>query len=170
TSSAAPSSRFSTSEIARARARVSPAFTPAASSSSGQSRRAIGPLYATAESGSASRRQLPNAVGSSAMLGQLTAQFSIVGMREHAGFRKLLLARLVSALGTWTAFCAVRIALYEQTGSAWWVSILLFCELVPGVILGIAVGPLINRWNRKRMMVFSDLGGAACFAAPPRDR
>jgi len=101
------------------------------------------------------------------MLGQLTAQFSIVGMREHAGFRKLLLARLISALGTWTAFFAVRIALYEQTGSAWWVSILLFCELVPGVILGIAVGPLINRWNRKRMMVFSDLGGAACFAALP---
>lgn len=101
------------------------------------------------------------------MFRQLTAQFSIVRVREHAGFRKLLLARLISALGTWTAFFAVRIALYQQTSSAWWVSVLLFCELVPGVILGIAVGPLIDRWNRKRMMVLSDLGGAACFAALP---
>ena len=54
----------------------------------------------------------------------------------------------------------MRIALYQQTSSAWWVSVLLFCELVPGVILGIAVGPLIDRWNRKRMMICSDLGGA----------
>ena len=99
------------------------------------------------------------------MLGQLTAQFQIVRVPEHAGYRKLLTARLISALGTWTAFFAVRIALYQQTHSAWWVSLLLFCELVPGVILGIAVGPLIDRWNRKRMMVLSDLGGAACFAA-----
>jgi MFS family permease len=101
------------------------------------------------------------------MLGQFTAQFAIVGMPEHRGFRNLFFARLISALGTWTAFFAVRIALYNQTGSAWWVSILLFAELVPGVILGIAVGPLIDRWPRQRMMVLSDLGGAACFGALP---
>jgi MFS family permease len=101
------------------------------------------------------------------MLGQFTAQFAILGMPEHRSFRNLFYARLISALGTWTAFFAVRIALYNQTNSAWWVSILLFAELVPGVILGIAVGPLIDRWPRKRMMVLSDLGGAACFGALP---
>ena len=66
------------------------------------------------------------------MLGQLTAQFAIVRVPEHRGYRNLLLARLISALGTWTAFFAVRIALYNQTGSVWWVSILLFCELAAG--------------------------------------
>ena len=101
------------------------------------------------------------------MLGQFTAQFAIVRVPEHRGFRNLLLARLISALGTWTAFFAVRIALFNQTNSAWWVSILLFAELVPGVILGIAVGPLIDRWPRKRMMILSDLGGAACFGVLP---
>ena len=101
------------------------------------------------------------------MLGQLTAQFAIVRVPEHRGYRNLLLARLISALGTWTAFFAVRIALYNQTSSAWWVSILLFCELVPGVILGIAVGPLIDRWPRKRMMILSDLGGAATLRRAP---
>jgi MFS family permease len=101
------------------------------------------------------------------MLGQLTAQFAIVRVPEHRDFRRLLAARLISAFGTWTAFFAVRIALYQQTGSAWWVSILLFCELVPGVILGIAVGPLIDRWPRRRMMVLSDLGGAAVFGVLP---
>lgn len=101
------------------------------------------------------------------MLGQFTAQFAIVTMPEHRSYRNLLLARLISALGTWTAFFAVRIALFNQTNSAWWVSILLFSELVPGVILGIAVGPLIDRWPRQRMMVLSDLGGAATFAVLP---
>jgi len=101
------------------------------------------------------------------MLGHLTAQFAIVSVPEHRGYRNLLLARLISALGTWTAFFAVRIALYNQTGSAWWVSILLFCELVPGVVLGIAVGPLIDRWPRQRMMILSDLGGAVVFGLLP---
>ncbi len=101
------------------------------------------------------------------MLGQFTAQFAILGMPEHRSFRNLFYARLISALGTWTAFFAVRIALYNQTNSAWWVSVLLFAELVPGVILGLAVGPLIDRWPRKRMMVLSDLGGAVCFGALP---
>jgi len=101
------------------------------------------------------------------MLGEFTAQFAIVRVPEHRGYRNLLLARLVSALGTWTAFFAVRIALFNQTNSAWWVSILLFAELVPGVVLGIAVGPLIDRWPRKRMMILSDLGGAACFGVLP---
>ena len=101
------------------------------------------------------------------MLRQFTAQFAILRQPGHRSFRDLLLARQISALGTWTAFFAVRIALYQQTDSAWWVSILLFCEIVPGVILGVAVGPLIDRWNRKRMMVLSDLGGAACFGLLP---
>ena len=101
------------------------------------------------------------------MFGHFTAQFAIVGIPEHRAFRNLLLARLISALGTWTAFFAVRIALYEQTHSAWWVSILLFCELVPGVVLGVAVGPLIDRWSRKWMMFLSDVGGAVCFGALP---
>ena len=101
------------------------------------------------------------------MLGQLTAQFAIVRVPEHRSYRNLLLARLISALGTWTAFFAVRIAIYNQTNSAWWVSILLFCELIPSVILGIAIGPLIDRWSRKRMMVLSDLGGALTFGVLP---
>ena len=125
------------------------------------------PLYGTRTSVSDSRRRSSQVVGSSRMLGQLTAQFAIVRVPEHRGYRNLLLARLISALGTWTAFFAVRIAIYNQTGSAWWVSILLFCELVPSVILGIAIGPLIDRWPRQRMMILSDLGGAATFAVLP---
>lgn len=101
------------------------------------------------------------------MVGQFLAQFAIVRVPEHRAYRDLLLARLISALGTWTAFFAVRIALYQQTGSAWWVAILLFSELLPGVVLGIAVGPLIDRWPRQRMMILSDLGGALTFAVLP---
>ena len=101
------------------------------------------------------------------MLRGLAGQFSIVMVPAHRYYRDLLLARLISALGTWTAFFAVRIALYNQTHSPVWITVLLFCELSPGVILGIAVGPLIDKWPRQRMMILSDLGGVAAFGALP---
>jgi MFS family permease len=101
------------------------------------------------------------------MLRGLAGQFSILFVPEHRYYRDLLFARLISALGTWTAFFAVRIALYQQTNSPIWITVLLFCELAPGVILGIAVGPLIDRWPRQRMMILSDLGGVAAFGALP---
>ncbi len=101
------------------------------------------------------------------MLRGLAGQFSIVFVPAHRYYRDLLFARLISALGTWTAFFAVRIALYNQTHSPVWITVLLFSELAPGVILGIAVGPLIDRWPRQRMMILSDLGGVAAFGALP---
>ena len=101
------------------------------------------------------------------MLRGLAGQFSIVFVPVHRYYRDLLLARLISALGTWTAFFAVRIALYQQTNSPIWITVLLFCELAPGVFLGLAVGPLIDRWPRQRMMILSDLGGVAAFGALP---
>ncbi len=101
------------------------------------------------------------------MLRGLAGQFSIVRVPEHRYYRDLLLARFISALGTWTAFFAVRLALYKQTHSAVWITVLLFCELSPGVVLGIAVGPLIDKWPRQRMMILSDLGGVVAFTALP---
>ena len=101
------------------------------------------------------------------MLRGLAGQFSIVFAPGYRPFRNLLVAWLISTVGTWTAFFAVRIALYQQTNSPVWITVLLFCELAPGVVLGITVGPLIDRWPRQRMMILSDLGGVAAFAALP---
>ena len=101
------------------------------------------------------------------MLRGLAGQFSIVFVPAHRYYRDLLLARLISALGTWTAFFAIRIALYQQTNSPVWVMVLFVSELTPGVILGLTLGPLIDRWPRQRMMILSDLGGVAAFGALP---
>ena len=101
------------------------------------------------------------------MLGGLAGQFSIVMVPAHRYYRDLLLARLISALGTWTAFFAIRIALYEQTHSSLWIMALFVCELTPGIVLGLALGPLIDRWPRQSMMILSDLGGVAAFGALP---
>lgn len=101
------------------------------------------------------------------MLGSTLGAFDVVRGPQHRAYRYLLLARLVSSLGTWTAFFAVRIALYDQTESIAWVSILLFCELAPAVVLGLTVGPIVDRWPRQRMMIASDLGGVAVFAVLP---
>jgi MFS family permease len=101
------------------------------------------------------------------MFSGLGGQFSILFVPEHRDYRNLLLARLISTLGTWTAFFAIRIALYQQTNSAVWIMVLSVCELAPGIFLGLALGPLIDHWPRQRMMILSDLGGVAAFALLP---
>jgi len=101
------------------------------------------------------------------MLRGLAGQFSIVRVPAHRYYRDLLFARLISALGTWTAFFAIRIALLQQTHSAVWIMALFVSELTPGIILGLTLGPLIDRWPRQRMMILSDLGGVAAFGALP---
>lgn len=101
------------------------------------------------------------------MLRSALEQFAVLRGPRSSAYRSLLLARLISALGTWTAFYAVRIALYDATDSIAWVSILLFCELAPGVVLGLTVGPIVDRWPRQHLMIACELGGLAVFAALP---
>ena len=121
----------------------------------------------TDRSGSAERHRATDGVPSSAMLRGLAGQFSIVLAPAHRYYRDLLLARLISTLGTWTAFFAIRIALLQQTHSAVWIMALFVCELTPGIVLGLTLGPLVDRWPRQRMMILSDLGGVAAFGALP---
>ena len=78
--------------------------------------------------------------------------------------RRLALARLISVTGSAAAYTALMFEIYEQTGSAVWLAAaLLVTEGVSG-----AVGPfasvLGDRFDRRNVMIVSDLAAAACFA------
>jgi MFS transporter, DHA3 family, macrolide efflux protein len=47
--------------------------------------------------------------------------------------------------------------LTRETGSATILATSTIATLVPGVILGPFIGPLVDRWDRKKIMIFSDL-------------
>lgn len=89
------------------------------------------------------------------------------GLWRLPSFRLLILATLASAAGTWLAGVALVLDVFDRTGSASWVGVLLVAEFVPLVLVGLAAGPLLDRVDRRRLLVGSDLVRAAVFATLP---
>jgi len=88
-------------------------------------------------------------------------------LRRNAGFRLLFLATLGSLLGTWLATIALTVAIKDSTNSGTWVSALLIAVFLPTVLVGVAVGPLLDRLSRRGLMIAADLLRAAVFVALP---
>lgn len=92
-------------------------------------------------------------------------QFSLLG-REPA-FRRLFLASLGSAAGTYLAAIALTVDVFDRTGSGTWVSALLIAEFVPIVAIGLLLAPIVDRFSRRRLLIASDLLRFAVFLALP---
>lgn len=88
-------------------------------------------------------------------------------LRRAPDLRSLYLATLASSIGTWLAFVALVVDVYDRTGSAGWVSALLVAEFLPLVAIGLAAGPLLDRLPRRRVLVAADLARAGVFCALP---
>src|SRR6266508_401535 len=79
--------------------------------------------------------------------------------------RRLALGRLISLMGGSAAYIALIAALYERTGSAAWVSAALFAGVIGSVIGAPAAGHIGDRYDRRRVMIATDLGSAAVAGA-----
>jgi MFS family permease len=82
-------------------------------------------------------------------------------------FRLLLLASVGSGIGTWLAFVALTVDVWDTTHSSVWVAALLAADFLPTVAVGLLLGPLVDRFSRKRVLVGSDLVRCAVFAVLP---
>ena len=78
----------------------------------------------------------------------------IGGMR---GFVVLWLGQLVSLLGTAMSRFALTIWAYELTGSVTALALVGFFSFGPTVILSPIAGALVDRWDRKKIMIATDL-------------
>ncbi len=47
--------------------------------------------------------------------------------------------------------------LAKETGSATVLAMAIMVSIIPGVVLGPFIGPFIDRWNRKKIMIYGDL-------------
>lgn len=88
-------------------------------------------------------------------------------LRDPPSFGLLALATLASGVGTWLAFVALTVDVYDRTGSATWVSALLIADFLPAIVIGIAAGSLVDRMSRRRLMIASDLVRVVVFLALP---
>jgi predicted MFS family arabinose efflux permease len=82
-----------------------------------------------------------------------------------AAVRRIAVARLISITGGAAAYTALMFTVYERTHSATWLSATLLLTFgVTGFVSPFA-GAIGDRFDRKRVMIVSDLLGVACFAA-----
>lgn len=86
---------------------------------------------------------------------------------EAASFRRLFLATFASSIGTWLAFVALVVDVYDRTGDANWVSALLIADFLPIVLVGILLGPLVDRLPRRNILVAADVLRAGVFCVLP---
>jgi MFS family permease len=84
-----------------------------------------------------------------------------------AGFRLLFLSTLGSSFGTLLASLALAIDVKDRTNSGLWVGAVLIVEFLPTIVIGLTLGPLLDRLSRKTLMVWADLLRAAVFCALP---
>jgi MFS family permease len=88
-----------------------------------------------------------------------------MGRPERSPVRRLALARLISTLGTAAADIAAAYVIYQRTHSAYWLSALFLLTFGVNGLLSPFFGALADRQDRRRIMIASDLVGAACFVA-----
>lgn len=78
-------------------------------------------------------------------------------LRRNPGFRRLWLGQVVSQLGDWLDYVALLTLLLQLTGSGTVVAGMLVARFLPTFVIGPLAGVVVDRWNRKRIMVAADL-------------
>ena len=84
-----------------------------------------------------------------------------------AGFRFLFASTLTSSVGTLLAAIALAIDVKQRTNSGLWVGAVLVVDFLPAILVGLTLGPLLDRLERRKLMIAADLLRAAVFAALP---
>jgi MFS family permease len=88
-------------------------------------------------------------------------------VRRSPSFGLLFLATAGSSFGTYLAATVLTVHVYDRTGSGLWVAALLIADFLPIVVIGLVLGPLVDRLSRRRLMIVSDLVRVGVFAALP---
>ena len=85
-------------------------------------------------------------------------------MTEKPGLGRTFLVvwsgQLVSLVGSSLTGFALAVWVFQQTGSATRLALVLLSTVVPGIILGPFAGALVDRWDRRWAMILSDAGAA----------
>jgi dTMP kinase len=81
-------------------------------------------------------------------------------------FSRLLIAQTVSSFGDWVGFVAVT-ALVASKGGGYAVAGVMVARLLPAILFGPLAGALVDRFDRKTLMIGSDIARGALYVAMP---
>ena len=80
-------------------------------------------------------------------------------LRRHRDFRRLWGGQLVSQVGSQLTIVAVSYQTYRLTGSTAMVGLVSLGQLVPLLAGSLLGGPLVDAWDRRRVMLFTRIQG-----------
>jgi MFS family permease len=83
------------------------------------------------------------------------------------GFRNLFFATLCSSAGTLLAAVALAIDVQQRTNSGPWVAAVVVVEFLPTIFVGLLLGPLLDRLERRSLMIAADAVRVGVFVALP---
>ena len=86
---------------------------------------------------------------------------------RNRSFRRIWTAQLVSTIGDSLTYLAAGIIVYRITGSALSVGLMLMATAVPTLVVGLIAGVVVDRFDRKKIMVISDIIRAGLVASLP---
>jgi MFS family permease len=97
-------------------------------------------------------------------VGQKVSPTAVFKRRD---FVLLWMAQLVSTAGSALTDLAAAIYVYEQTGSAFLVGLTLILTAVPSMVVGLLAGVFVDRYDRRSIMLASNLAQAVIVALIP---
>ncbi len=101
------------------------------------------------------------------MSSSASATISPFAVFRNRSFTLLWSAQLVSTIGSALTSLAASILVYRMTGSAMSVGLMLMATAAPSIVLGLFAGVFVDRYDRKRIMIVSDLVRAALVVTIP---
>src|SRR6476619_3758460 len=80
---------------------------------------------------------------------------------KHSGFRNLWLGQIISQVGDYFAFLAtlVVVSAFSNDSQATTLSVsgMLIAQALPRLLFGMLAGVFVDRWDRRRTMIMSDV-------------
>jgi MFS family permease len=72
---------------------------------------------------------------------------------RHRNYRLFFTGQSISLIGTWLTKVATSWLVYRLTGSAWLLGVVGFAGQIPTFLLAPFAGVLVDRWNRRRVLL-----------------
>ncbi|MFH1484570.1 MAG: MFS transporter, partial [Chloroflexota bacterium] len=85
------------------------------------------------------------------------SQAGVQTILRNPPFLRLWLAQVLSQTAQNSVFYALMIFVERETGSSFYMSLLILTFILPSISLGIAAGVFIDRWNKKTVLVTTNI-------------
>jgi dTMP kinase len=100
-----------------------------------------------------------------------TSSVALRGLMASRPFRRIVLASATSSLGDWIGFLAIIALTVDILGptraAAFAVSGVMTARVVPSLLLAPVAGVFVDRWDRKRVLIWTDIGRGVVMALIP---